>query len=52
MNILIAEDDPSLAHFLGIALPRVITGAKTVVLVDAIEVATTMQTLAQGDKAS
>lgn len=51
MNILIAEDDETLGHFLGIALPRVITGSKPVVIADALEMATTMQTIASGDKA-
>lgn len=52
MKILIAEDEKAIADVLTEALPRVITGATTTVLADAIEMMTTMQTIAAGDSAN
>lgn len=52
MNILVAEDERSLGDIINRALPRMITGSKVLVLADAMEMLTTMQTLTQGDKAN
>lgn len=50
MNIFIAEDDLALANVLSQYLPRAIEGATVTIKNDAIGAATTLQTIANGEK--
>ncbi|MEI6345868.1 MAG: response regulator [bacterium] len=52
MFILIAEDNAEVGRMLLSILPRFISDAKVVVISDALEIATTMQAIAGGDKST